>query len=111
MINNTNYFIIDVPLNELYCIDMENLDIGGNWDYDFVNYVEFDLYTCKNGIDYDENNNNCTSYEDLINAAQKDNSFEFEIYYPLVHYQPMNKTNPIFVKYNSYFYPKKYFNR
>ena len=104
MINNTNYFIIDVPLNELYCIDMENLDIGGNWDYDFVNYVEFDLYTCKNGIDYDENNNNCTSYDDLINAAQKDNSFEFEIYYPLVHYQPMNKTNPIFVKYNSYFY-------
>ena len=104
MINNSNYFTIDVPLNELYCIDMENLEMGGNWDYDFVNYVEFDLYMCKNGIDYDENNKNCTSYEDLINAAEKGNSFEFEIYYPMVHYQPTNKTNPIFVKYNSYFY-------
>ena len=104
MINNTDSFIIDVSLDELYCIDMEELDIGGNWDYDFVNYVEFDLYTCKNGIDYDENNKNCTSYEDLIIAAQNDNSFEFEIYYPLVYYQPMNKSNPIFVKYNSYFY-------
>ena len=104
MINNTDYFIIDVPLHELYCIDMENLDMGGNWDYDFVNYVEFDLYVCKNGIDYNETNKNCTSYDDLILAAQKDNSFEFEIYYPMVHYQPMNKSSPIFVKYNSYFY-------
>ena len=104
MINNTDSFIIDASLDELYCIDMENLDMGGHWDYNFVNYVEFDLYICKNGIDYDENNKNCTSYEDLINAAQKDNSFEFEIYYPMVYYQPMNKTNPIFVKYNSYYY-------
>ena len=104
MINNINSFILDVSLDQLYCIDMENLNMGGNWDYDFVNYVEFDLYICKNGIDYDENNINCTTYERLIEAAQKDNSFEFEIYYPLVHYQPLNKTNPIFVKYNSYFY-------
>ena len=104
MINNTDSFILGVSLDQLYCIDMEDLDMGGNWDYDFVNYVEFDLYTCKNGIDYDENNINCTSYEKLIEAAEKDNSFEFEIYYPLVNYQPMNKTNPIFVKYISYFY-------
>ena len=104
MINNINSFILDASLDQLYCIDMENLNMGGNWDYDFVNYVEFDLYICKNGIDYDENNINCTTYERLIEAAQKDNSFEFEIYYPLVHYQPLNKTNPIFVKYNSYFY-------
>ena len=104
MINNTDSFIIDVSLDQIYCIDMEYLDMGGNWDSDFVHYVEFDLYVCKNGIDYDENNVNCTSYETLINASQKDNSFEFEIFYPLVHFQPMNKTHPIFVKYNSYFY-------
>ena len=104
MINNINSFILDASLDQLYCIDMENLNIGGNWDYDFVNYVEFDLYICKNGIDYDENNKNCTKYDTLIEAAQKDNSFEFEIFYPLVNYQPLNKTNPIFVKYKSYFY-------
>ena len=104
MINNSNYFTIDVPLNELYCIDMENLEMGGNWDYDFVNYVEFDLYMCKNGIDYDENNKNCTSYEDLIQIEKAGSSLEFEVYYPLVHYQPLNKTKPIFVKYIGYFY-------
>ena len=104
MINNTNFFSIDVPLDELYCIDMEDLEIGGNWDYDFINYIEFDFYRCKNGIDYDENNENCTSYEDLIQAMKKGNSFEFEIYYPLVYYQPLNKTKPIFVKYKIYFY-------
>ena len=104
MINNSNYYYLDASLDQLYCIDMEDLDMGGNWDSDFVNYVEFDLYICQDGIDYDETNKNCTSYEDLINAAQNDNSFEFEIYYPMVHYQPMNKTNPIFVKYNNYFY-------
>ena len=104
MANFTDSFIIDIALDQIYCIDMEELDMGGNWDYDFVNYVEFDLYICKNGIDYDENNTNCTSYEKLIEAADKGNSFEFEIYYPLVNYQPMNKTNPIIVKYISYFY-------
>jgi len=30
--------------------------------------------------------------------------FQFEIYYPNVYYQPMNKTNPIFIKYENYFY-------
>ena len=103
MNNNTDLFIIDTPLDQLYCIDMDDLNIGGNWNYDFINYVEFDLYICKNGEDYDENNINCTSYP---------TSLEFDIYYPLVHYQPTNKTNPIFIKYYSYFYlMSKYSNK
>jgi len=104
MKNNSDSFLIDIELEQLFCIDMEDLDMGGSWDNDFINYVEFDLYTCKEGIDYDENNTNCTSYEKLIETADQDNSFEMEIYYPVVHYQPMNKTNPIIVKYTNYFY-------
>ena len=104
MINYTDSFIIDLRLDQLYCIDMEELDMGGSWDGDFINYVEFDLYSCKNGIDYDEKNPNCTTYEEIIEAAQEDNSFEFEIYYPVVHYQPMNKTVPVYIKYSNYFY-------
>ena len=104
MANNTNSYLIDIGLNELYCIDMDDLDMGGSWDTDFINYVEFDLYSCKNGIDYDENNTNCSSYKKIIEAANNDNSFEFEMYYPVVHYQPMNKKNPIFVQYENYFY-------
>ena len=104
MANNSDSYIINIDLGEIYCIDMDELDIGGNFDIDFVNYVEFDLFSCKNGIDYDESNTNCSSYEKIIEAGGKDNSFEFEIYYPVVHYQPMNKSIPIFVKYVNYFY-------
>ena len=75
-----------------------------NWDTDFLNFVQFDLYICKNGIDYDKNNNNCTSYEQIAEMTGKYNSFDFEMYYPVVHCQPMNKTTPNFVKYTNYFY-------
>ena len=97
-------FIIDIDLDQLYCIDMDELDMGGSWDSLFINYVEFDLYICEDGIDYDENNIKCRTYDEIIEAAQENNSFEFEIFYPVVQYQPMNKTNPIFVKYTNYFY-------
>ena len=104
MINASYLYMIDMKLDELYCIDMEDLYMGGNWDIDFLNFVQFDLYMCKNGIDYDENNENCTSYEKIVEMTGKYNCFDFEMYYPVVHYQPMNKTTPIFVKYTNYFY-------
>ena len=104
MINNTDSFVIDIDLSQLYCIDMGDLYMGGNFDSDFVKYVELDLYLCKNGIDYDENNTNCTSYEKLIEAAEIYNSFVFEMFYPIVNYQPMNKSVPIFISYSNYFY-------
>ena len=104
MANNTDKFLIDIELDKLYCIDMEDLDMGGSWNTDFINYVEFDLFSCKNGIDYDENNPNCSTYERIMGAADYDNSFEFEIYYPVVHYQPMNKNIPVYVIYTNYFY-------
>ena len=104
MKNNSENFIIDMNLDQLFCIDMDDLDIGGSWDADFLNLITLDLYNCKNGIDYDENNSNCTTYEKIEEFAGKNNNLQFEIYYPIVNYQPMNKTNPIFIKYINYFY-------
>ena len=104
MINHTNLSSIDVKLDELFCIDMEELDMGGSWDSDFINYITLDLYLCENGIDYDENNPNCSSYEKMINASNKYKYIEMEIFYPLVQYQPINKANPINIKYTNYFY-------
>ena len=104
MVNASYLYMIDMKLDELYCIDMEDLYMGGNWDNDFLNFVQFDLYMCKNGIDYDKDNNNCTTYEQIAEMTGKYNCFDFEMYYPVVNYQPMNKTNPIFVKYTNYFY-------
>jgi len=104
MANNSNHYMLNVDLDKLYCIDMEDLNMGGGWDSDFLNYIEFDIYNCRDVINYDANNENCTTYEKIIEIAGKDDCFEFEMFYPVVHYQPMNKTTPIFVKYTSYFY-------
>ena len=104
MANTSNLYLLNVSLSSLYCIEMEELYIGGNWQANFINYVEFDLYICKNGIDYNETNNNCSTYEDIMESASNDNSYEMEIFYPIVYYQPYNKTTPIIIKYTSYFY-------
>ena len=104
MVNYSDYHIMDFKLDQLYCIDMEDLEIGGNWDYNFIKYVQLDIYSCKDGIDYDRDNENCTTYEDYIEASGENNSFEFEMYFPVVRYQPTNKTIPIFIEYSNYFY-------
>ena len=108
----SNLYTIDIDINNLYCIDMEDLDIGGSWDADFLNLITFDLYTCKNGIDYNESNINCTTFAMLEDMAGYNDSFEFEIYYPAVQYQPIDKNNPIFIRYYNYFYHlSKYSNK
>ena len=104
MANNTDSFIIDIELDKLYCIEMDDLNMGGGWDTEYINYVEIDLYICEDGINFDENNPKCSSYDKIIEAAGPDNSFFFDFYYPVVHFQPMNKTVPIFVRYDNLFY-------
>ena len=112
MINNSDLYMIDINIDQLYCIEMEDLDIGGSWDSDFLNLITLDLYNCKDGIDYDENNTNCTSYDEIDEISGDNNNFQFEIYYPVVKYQPMNKTNPIFIKYtNSFYHLSRYSNK
>ena len=102
--NRGGLYMINISLDNLYCIDMEELEMGGNWQTNYINYLEFDLYICKDGIDYNETNIKCSSFEKIIEAATEDNSFEMEVFYPMVYYQPTNKSTPIFVKYTSYFY-------
>ena len=104
MVNRSNLYMINISLDNLYCIDMEDLLMGGNWQDNFINYIEFDLYICKNGINYDEDNTDCSSYEKIVNASTEDNSFEMEFFYPVVYYQPTNKSTPIVVKYTSNYY-------
>ena len=103
MVNRSDIYQIDTNLDDLYCINMEDLYIGGRWQSNFINYVEFDLFLCEDGINYNESDPRCTKYDTLINSMIN-NSYEMEIYYPLVNYQPTNKTFPIFVKYKNYFY-------
>ena len=43
-------FIISIPLNELYCINMDDLYIGGGWNDESLSLVQFDLYLFKDRI-------------------------------------------------------------
>ena len=104
MVNKSNAYQLSVPLNEIYCIDMDDLDMGGSWIGDFINYVEFDLYFCENGINYNENDEKCSTFEDIANFVGKKNSLKIDIYYPIIHYQPTNKTHPLIIIYRQYFY-------
>ena len=112
MIYESNVYQISIPLNELYCIDMEDLDMGGSWINEFIYYIKFELYYCENGINYDETNDKCTSFNRIKNFIGKNNSLEIEIYYPVVHFQSTNKTFPVIVMYRNYFYHiSKYANK
>ena len=96
-----NHFI-DAPLNELYCIEFDNLELGGGWTAEFLNYLQLDINICKvcnDGIEYDENNINCN--KELYLSGDK---WAFEYFYPIVEFQPSNYENPIFVIYKNHFY-------
>ena len=108
MINESKIYHIRVPLNEIYCIDMDELDMGGSWVTEYINYIEFDLYFCEEGIDYNESNPKCTSFNNIAN----NNSLDMEVSYPIVQFQPTNKEIPIIVIYRQYFYHlSKYSNK
>ena len=104
MKNLGNEYIIDIPLDTLYCIDMENLKVGGSWNADFLNFIRFDLYMCKDGVDYNESNFKCTSYDNLENIYGGGESVFFELLYPIVQFQPTNKDIPILVVYKTHYY-------
>ena len=111
MINKPDIYSINVPLNQLYCIDTDDLEIGGFWDSTFVGFLRIDLYFCKNGENYSESNPNCTTYE-KINELTKNYSLKFELYYPTIQFQPVNYDNPIIILYRQYFYRvSKYSNK
>ena len=111
MVNRSDLYLLNMSLDNVYCIDMEDLDVGGNWQGDFINYIEFDLYICEDGINYNETDVKCTTYERIINSSLN-NSYEMEIFFPVVYYEPTNKLIPIIVKYsNSFYHFSRYTNK
>ena len=86
---------IDVSLDELYCMDFDNIELGGGWNTDFLNYIQFDIYLCNN-----ENNKNYKNLTNFINNG----TWAIEYFYPIVEYQPTNYENPILVIYKNHFY-------
>ena len=102
--NKSEMFYIDSSLDELYCIEMDDVDIGGDWASDFLSYIEFDLYLCKEGINYDENNPYCTKYENISNYMGKNTSLLMSVYYPTLHFKANQTANPVDIIYRERFY-------
>ena len=112
MAKKPDIYSINFPLNQLYCIDADNLEIGGFWDSTFIGFIKIDLYFCKNGENYSENNPNCTTYDNIKKKIGYNNSLKFDIYYPTIQFQPLNYSNPIIILYRHYFYHiSKYSNK
>ena len=47
MVNLPNNYKIDITLNQLFCIDRDNISFGGNWNEDYLHYLEINLYFVK----------------------------------------------------------------
>ena len=97
-------FLLDINLEKLYCIDMEDLNMGGSWNTEFLNYIRFDLYLCENGVDYNESSEKCTPFEEFEKIFGMDNSLFFELLYPMVQFQPTEEGMPLLILYQAYYY-------
>ena len=102
MANKPDSFKINVPLNELFCIDDDDLPFGGSWNGNYLYYLEYNLHLCQDGIHFNASDPRCTKIEDLL--AHRSTSWLFEFYYPVVQFQPTNYEVPLAVIYRSYFY-------
>ena len=112
MNNKPDFYSISASLNKLYCIDMDDLIMGGSWNTVFIGYIKLNLYFCKNGIDYNETDPDCTTYEDIKTSIGKNNSIQLEMYYPQIQLQPSNYKQPITVSYHRHYYHiSKYSNK
>ena len=102
--NKSEIYYIDSSLDQLYCIEMDDIDIGGDWTSNFVSFIEFDLYLCKEGIDYDLNNSECTRYENISHYLGQNNSLMMSLYYPIVQFKANETINPMTVIYRERMY-------
>ena len=102
MVNKSKNYIIDIPLNELFCIEEDDISFGGSWNGDILNYIEINLHLCEDGINFNASDPRCTKMNDLLKF--RNTSWLFEFYYPVVQFQPRNLENPLVVIYRSYFY-------
>ena len=101
MINRSDLYKIDVPLNQLFCFDNDIL-FGGNWNYNYLNYLEINLYLCEDGAPYNASDPRCSK---LVNFIQDYNSsLLFDFYFPTVQFQPNNLDKPVQIIYKNYYY-------
>ena len=102
MANITDIYKIDTPLNELFCIEENDIPFGGSWLGDNLYYLEVNLFLCEDGIEFNETDNRCTRLNELVDFTNT--TWLFEFYYPVVQFQPTNQEIPLLVIYKNYYW-------
>ena len=97
MINESDNLLIDSSLDKLFCIDMDDLYMGGSFSDNYIYYIEFGLYICRNGMIYNETNSNCISFDKLNNIS---NYLQLIFYYPTIQFQECELESPVKIKYH-----------
>ena len=102
MANKPNNYRINAHLNELYCIDQDDILFGGSWNSDFIYYIEINLYLCDENIYFNSSDPRCEKVVDLLKTLNS--SILFEFYYPVVQFQPRNIEIPVAIIYKNFYY-------
>jgi len=102
MVNKPYNYKIDIPLNELFCFERDDILFGGNWNHDFLYYIELNLYLCEDGIAYNKSDPRCKKLDDYL--SNLNSSLLIDFYYPMVQFQPKNLETPIQIIYKNYYY-------
>jgi len=102
MVNKPYNYKIDTPLNELFCFERDDILFGGNWNHEFLYYIEINLYLCEEGIAYNKSDPRCSKLDDYLSTLNS--SLLIDFYYPVVQFQPKNLETPIQIIYKNYYY-------
>ena len=100
MKNKPENFLIDSSLDNLYCIDMDDLFMGGSLSSEFFYYVEFSLFLCKEAINNDQHNSECIIYDKIDNSLE---GLQLIIYYPILDFHQIDFERPIKIRYHKNF--------
>ena len=101
MVYKSENYKINIPLNELFCIDEESILFGGSWDANFINFIEINLYLCEDGIYFNQSDPRCNIIDNFLKSINY--SLFFDFYYPVVQFQPTNIRTPMTVIYKKFF--------
>ena len=102
MAKKPNNYRINAALNELYCIDQDDLLFGGSWNSGFIYYIEINLYLCDENIYFNSSDPRCEKVGNLLKKLNS--SILFEFYYPVVQFQPRNIEIPVAIIYKNLYY-------
>ena len=102
MANKPDNYKIDIPLNELFCIERDDIILGGSWSGNYLKYIEINVYLCEEGIHFNISDPKCSKIKELFENIPS--SVFLDFYYPIVQFQPPDLKTPISIIYKNYYY-------